>query len=394
MAYNFDKVVNRKDTDSMKWNNLKDNYGSEDLLPMWVADMDFQSPKDIMEAFKKRVEHGVFGYPYIDGSVYDSIINWAKKRYHWNIEKEWIIFTPGVVVGLNIGIKEIGEKGDNVVVQTPVYPPFFRVVENYGRELRVNPIKFDGEKFVMDFEDLEEKIDYKTKVMMLCNPHNPVGRSWTKEELNRVGEICIKNDITIISDEIHADLTLSGTNHIPIASISEELSNRTITLMSPSKTFNIAGLFTSIAIVPNKELREGYARTLEKMEIGHVSIFGIVGLQAAYSKGEGWLNEALIYIEDNIDFTIEYINKNIPEIKVLKPEATYLLWLDFRGLDKTPDEINEALLNVGKIILNDGRPYGEGGEGYFRLNVGCPRSIVEDGLDRIKKSVESLKVKA
>lgn len=394
MSYNFDKVVNRKDTDSTKWNNLKDNYGSEDLLPMWIADMDFQSPTDVIDAFKKRVEHGVFGYPYIGTNVYDSIINWVRKRYHWDIKKEWIIFTPGVIVGLNIGIKEIGEKGDNVVVQTPVYPPFFRVVENYGRELKVNPIKFDSGKFAMDFEDLEEKIDDKTKVMMLCNPHNPVGRAWTKEELNRLGEICIKNDLTIISDEIHADLTLRGTKHIPIASISEELSNMTITLISPSKTFNIAGLFTSIAIVPNKELRERFTKSLEQMEIGHVSIFGRVGLEAAYSKGEGWLNEALLYIEDNIDFVIEYIKKNIPEIKVVKPEATYLLWLDFRGLNKTADEVNEALLNVGKIILNDGRPYGEGGEGYFRLNVGCARSIVEDGLDRIKKSVESLKVKA
>lgn len=391
MKYNFDKIVNRKGTDSIKWNNLKDNYGSEDLLPMWVADMDFESPKEVIDAFKERVEHGVFGYPHIDQNVYDSIINWAKKRYDWHIKKEWIVFTPGVIVGLNIGIKEIGEEGDNVVVQTPVYPPFFRVVENYHRELRINPIKFDGEKFVMDFEDLEEKIDDKTKVMMLCNPHNPVGRAWTKDELTHVGEICTKNDMTIISDEIHADLTLRGTKHIPIASLSEELANRTITLMSPSKTFNIAGLFTSISIVPNKELREKFTSSLEKMEIGHVSIFGSIGLQAAYSKGETWLNEALLYMEDNIDFVIEYINKNIPEIKIVKPEATYLLWLDFRGLNKTPDEINESLLNVGKIILNDGRPYGEGGEGYFRLNVGCPRSIVEDGLDRIKKSIEALK---
>lgn len=391
MTYNFDKVVNRKRTDCVKWNNLKDNYGSEDLLPMWIADMDFESPKEVIEAFRERVNHGIFGYPYIDQSVYDSIIDWANKRYDWDIKREWITFTPGVIVGLNIGIKEIGEKGDNVVVQTPVYPPFFRVVENYGRKLRLNPIEFDGEKFVMDFEDLESKIDDKTKVMMLCNPHNPVGRAWTREELNRVGEIATKNDLIIISDEIHADLTLKGTKHIPIASISEELANRTITLMSPSKTFNIAGLFTSIAIIPSQELRETFVRSLEKMEIGHVSIFGSIGLQAAYSKGEEWLNEALLYIEDNIDFTIEYINKNIPEVKVVKPEATYLLWLDFRSLGKTPDEVNEALLNVGKIILNDGRPYGEGGEGYFRLNVGCPRSIVKDALDRIKRSVEVLK---
>lgn len=391
MKYNFDKKINRKNTDSIKWNNLKENYGSEDLLPMWVADMDFESPKEVIDALKERVEHGVFGYPYIGDEVYNSIINWVRKRYNWHIKKEWIVFTLGVIVGLNIAIKEIGEEGDNVLVQTPVYPPFFRVIENHKRELRVNPIKFDGEKFLIDFEDLEEKIDKRSKLMMLCNPHNPVGRAWTREELNRLGEICIKNDIKIISDEIHADLTLEGVKHTPIASISEELANRTITLLSPSKTFNIAGLFTSIAIVPNKELRETFKKSLEKMEIGHVSIFGSLALEAAYSEGGEWLNEALIYIEDNIDFAIEYIQKHIPQIKVSKPDATYLLWLDFRSLGKTADEVKEALLNVGKIILNDGRPYGQGGEGYFRLNIGCPRSRVEDGLKRIKKAVESLK---
>ena len=391
MKYNFDKKIDRKNTDSIKWNNLKDAYGSEDLLPMWVADMDFESPKEVIDALKDRVEHGVFGYPFIGEEVYRSIINWIKKRYNWDIKKEWIVFTPGVVAGLNIAIKEIGKEGDNVVVQTPVYPPFFRAVENHNRELRLNPIKVDGEKFLIDFEDLEEKIDKKSKIMMLCNPHNPVGRAWKREELDRLGEICIKNDMKIISDEIHADLTLEGVRHIPIASVSEELANRTITLLSPSKTFNIAGLFTSIAIIPNKELREIFTRSLEKMEIGHVSIFGSLALEAAYSKGEEWLIQALIYIEENIDFAIGYIQKEIPQVKVSKPDATYLLWLDFRALGKTSDEINEALLKIGKIILNDGRPYGQGGEGYFRINIGCPRSRVEEGLERIKKAVESLK---
>lgn len=391
MKYNFDELINRKGTDSKKWNNLTEDYGSEDLLPMWVADMDFQSPPEVIDALKERVEHGIFGYPFIADSVYDSIINWAKKRYDWDIKKEWILFTPGVVVGLNIGIKEIGEKGDNVVVQTPVYPPFFRILENNERELNPNPLKLDGENFVMDFEALEESINDKTKVMMLCNPHNPVGRAWSKEELTRLGDICIKNDMTIISDEIHCDLTLKGIKHLPIASISPELENRTITLMSPGKSFNVAGLFTSIAIIPNEQLRETFNLSLEKMEIGKVSTFGAAGLEAAYSKGENWINEALLYIEDNMDFAIEYLNKNIPEIKVVKPDATFLLWLDFKALGKTADEVNEALLKVGKIVLNDGRPYGEGGEGYFRLNVGCPRRTLEEGLKRIKQAVDSLK---
>ncbi len=393
MEYNFDKVIERRGTDSKKWNNLKEDYPSEDLLAMWVADMDFETAKEIKDAFRERVDHGIFGYPYIDDNVYKSIINWAKKRYDWEIKKEWIVFTPGVVAALNIGIKNGGKEGDNVLVQSPVYPPFYRIVENNKRKAKINPIKFNGEKFVMDFEDLESKIDSKTKTLMLCNPHNPLGRSWTREELIRLGEICIENDITIMSDEIHGDLTLKGIKHTPIASISTELANRTITFMSPSKSFNIAGLFTSLAIIPNKKLRDRFQQTIEEMEIGHVHLFGALGLERAYSQGEEWLKQVLLYIEDNIDFSIDYIEKNIPEIKVIKPEATYLLWLNFSGLKKDPEEINQALLDIGKIILNDGRPYGIGGEGYFRLNVGCPRTIVEEGLDRIKKTVASLKEK-
>ncbi len=391
MTYNFDKIIDRRKTDSLKWNNLKDSYGSGALLPMWIADMDFESPREIIDAMKERVDHGVFGYPYIGDDIYDIIIAWAKKRYNWDLKKEWIIFTPGVVTGLNIGIKEIGEKGDNVVVQSPVYPPFFKALENHEKELNVNPIIFKDGKFLINFEELKKKINDKTKIMMLCNPHNPVGRAWTREELIHIGEICTENDIIIISDEIHCDLTLKGVKHIPIASISPELEDKTITLMSPSKSFNIAGLFTSIAIIPNEKLRSIYIKSMEGMGIGHTPIFGIVGLKAAYGKGEKWLNEALIYIEANIDFAIKYIQKEIPEIKLAKPEATYLLWLDFRALNKSADEIEDALINTGKIILNDGRPYGVGGEGFFRLNVGCARSILEDGLDRIKRTVEVLR---
>lgn len=390
MSYNFDKKIERKKTDSRKWNNLTEVYGSEDLLPMWVADMDFESSKEIKDAFKERVDHGVFGYPYLDDSIYNSIISWTKKRYNWDIKKEWILFTPGVVAGLSIGINNIGQEGDNVIVQSPVYPPFYRVLDNNKRKLNVNPIKFNGEKHVMDFEDLESNINTRTNLMMLCNPHNPVGRSWTYEELSQLGEICIKNDITIISDDIHADLTLKGIKHIPIASISDRLADRTITLMSPSKSFNIAGLFTSIAIISNEELRKSFEESIEKLEIGHVHLFGALGLETAYSKGERWLDQALIYIEDNIDFAIEYIEKNIPQISLVKPDATYLLWLNFKELGKSDEEINKALLEVGKIILNEGSFYGQGGKGHFRINVGCPRSTLEDGLARIKKAIESL----
>jgi len=390
MKYNFDELVDRRNSDSVKWRELEEFQGEKDVLPMWVADMDFKSSDEIIEALKTRVEHGVFGYPYIDDSFYESIINWIKNRYNWEIKKEWILFTPGVVMGLNIGVRELVEEGEKVLVQSPVYPPFYRVVNNNKRIVNNVPLIHNGEKFVMDYENLEKKIDDDTKLMMLCSPHNPVGRVWTKEELIKLGDICINNNIIIISDEIHCDLTLKGHKHIPLASISKELEERTITLMAPSKTFNIAGLHTSVAIIPNENLRNKYSRAIEIMEIGNISIFGALALETAYNHGGQWLKEVMEYIESNIDFAIDYINKNIPEIKVHKPEGTYLLWLDFRSLNKSSDEISEALIKNGKVYLNDGRPYGPGGEGYFRLNIACPRAILEDGLNRIEKAVKSL----
>lgn len=391
MKYNFDEIVDRKPTNAKKWNNLEEIYGHKDMLSMWIADMDFKSADEIIEALKKRVEHGVFGYVDMEDSFYDAVINWAKYRYDWDIKKEWILFTPGVVIGLNIGVRELVNEGDKVLVQPPVYPPFYDVLENNGRVLSENVLVDDGERFVIDYEDLEEKLSDGTKLMMLCNPQNPVGRVWTREELSKIGEIAIKNDVTIISDEIHGDLTLKGVKHIPLASISKELEQRTITLMAPSKTFNIAGLVTSVAIIPNEELRDVYAKAIEAMEVDNLSIFGAVGLEVAYNEGKEWLDQVMEYIESNIDYTIDYINKNIPEIKVYKPEGTFLLWLDFKNTNKTADEVEDALLNIGRVILNDGRPYGTGSDGYFRLNIACPRSILEDGLKRIEKAVDSLK---
>lgn len=390
MKYNFDEIIDRRNSDSVKWSELEGFNGEKGILPMWVADMDFKSADEIIETFRARVEHGVFGYPYIGDSLYESIINWVKNRYNWEIKKEWILLIPGVVMGLNIGVRELVGEGENVLVQSPVYPPFYRVVNNNKRVVNNVPLIHNGEKFVMDYENLERKIDGDTKLMMLCSPHNPVGRVWAEEELIKLGDICRKNDITIISDEIHCDLTLKGYKHIPLASLSKELEQRTITLMAPSKTFNIAGLNTSVAIIPNENLRYKYNRAIEIMEIGNISIFGALGLEVAYNHGGQWLKEVMEYIEDNINFATEYINKNISEIKVVRPEATYLLWLDFRALNKSPDEINDALIKVGKVFLNDGRPYGIGGEGFFRLNIACPRTILEDGLNRIEKVVKCL----
>lgn len=389
MKYNFDEIIDRRNSDSIKWNYFEGMEVTEDMLPMWIADMDFVSSQEIIQAMKDRAEHGVFGYIYRSDSFYDSIINWMKKRHNWEIKKEWILYIPGVVMGLNIGIRELIGENEKVLVQPPVYPPFYRVLNNNKRIANNNPLIHDGDKYLMDYDGLKAQID-DTKIMMLCNPQNPVGRVWTKEELARLGEICIENDMIIISDEIHSDFTLKGIKHTPMASISKELEQRTITLMAPSKTFNIAGLVTSVAIIPNDDIRKIYQKSIEAMEIDNTNIFGAMGLEVAYNYGEEWLDQVLEYIEDNIDYAVEYINKNIPGVKVDRPEGTYLLWLDCRGVGKTADEINRAFLEVGKVILNDGRPYGEEGDGFFRLNIGCPKSVLTDGLKRIEKAIKSL----
>lgn len=388
MKYNFDEIIDRRGSGSVKWKNLEEEYGYKDILPMWIADMDFKSSKEIIESLNKIVEDGVFGYGYLVEGFYDSIVNWVKKKHNWEIKKEWILFTPGVIVGFNIPVREFVKEGEKILVQGPVYPPFFRVMNNNNRIVNNNPLIYNGEKYLMDFEDLKSKIDKDTKLMMLCNPHNPVGRVWTKEELEKLGKICLDNNILIVSDEIHCDLTFKGEKHIPIASLSKELAENTITLMAPSKTFNIAGLSTSFAIIPNEEIREAYCKAIEAMEIGSSNIMGIAALEAAYNHGEDWLNQAMDYIEDNADYAIEYIRKNIPRIKVDKPEATYLLWLDFRDYNMSQEEITDLLINKGRLLLNDGSPYGTQGEGdgFFRINVACPRAMLEEGLKRLKKA--------
>lgn len=390
MKYNFDEIVNREATGSKKW-DMPDEKDMENVLPMWVADMDFKSPQEVIDAFIERANHGVFGYTWREDSFYDAIINWCKRRYDWDVKKEWILFTPGVVMGLNIGVMKLTEPGDKVMIQTPVYPPFKGVIVNKEREAMEIGLINDGTKYVMDFDNIENSIDEKTKLFMLCSPHNPVGRVWTEEELIKLGNICLERNIPIISDEIHADFIFKNHKHHVLASLSKEFEQNTITLLAPSKTFNIAGLGTSVAIIPNEEIRQKYQDAIDYMSIWSSNIFGIVGLTEAYNHGEEWLDQLLVYLEDNTDYAIDYINKNISDVKVNKPDGTYLLWLDFNDIDKTADEIKDALVNVGKINLNDGRPYGKEGEKFFRLNIGCPRATLEDGLRRIELAVNSLK---
>ncbi|WP_333656969.1 MalY/PatB family protein [Tissierella praeacuta] len=380
--YNFDEIIDRKLSNSIKW------WESKDILPMWIADMDFKVADEILDAMKKTIDHGIIGYDDKPDSFYESIINWVKDRYNWEIKKEWLVFTPGVVPGLGISIKSFSKEGDKVIIQPPVYPPFYRVIENNNRRVVENSLIYKDNKYIMNIDDLEKSIDKDVKIAMICSPHNPVGRVWKKEELEVFGNLCLKNNIIMISDEIHCDLTFSDYKHIPLASISDEFANNTITFMAPSKTFNIAGLFASVAIIPNEKLRKLYNDTIENMEITHTNGFSIIGFEAAYKYGKNWLSQAIRYIEDNADFAVDYINKNIPEIKTYKPEGTFLMWLDFKSLGKTSEEINELLINKGKVQLNNGATFGTAGEGFFRLNIGCPREVLKEGLDRIKKAIQ------
>lgn len=324
----------------------------------------------------------------IPDSFYNSIINWIGKKYDWNIKKEWITFIPGVVPGISVAVEEFSDEGDEMLIQPPVYHPFYGVAKVNKRVIVENKLIFDGEKYKMDLKDMKDKITKETKIAVLCSPHNPVGRVWKREELEEFSKICIDNNVIIVSDEIHSDLILKGYKHVPTASINKEIMANTITLMAPSKTFNIPGLFASVAIIPNENLRNRFNQRLEKWSITHANTFSVAGFTAAYTHGEEWLKQALEYLEDNIDFAVKYINDNIKGVKTYKPEGTYLLWLDFNDIGKTTNELDELLLNKGKVMLNNGEMFGPGGEGFFRLNIGCPRSVLEDGLKRIKLAVE------
>ncbi len=389
MKYNFDEIIDRRNSDSKKWNEQDDKLLDGDILPMWIADMDFKSCDEIVDALKERADHGVFGYPYINDSVYESIIKWVKDSYNWDIKREWISFTPGVVAGFNLGIRVLTKENEGVIIQPPVYPPFYRVINASGRELVANPLRYEDNRFEIDFEDLEDKLK-ESKLLLLCSPHNPVGRVWTREELERISELVIKYDAYIVSDEIHGDLVFKDHNHINIGSLSKEMEKRTITLIAPSKTFNIAGLATSVGIIPNPEIKKAFDEEAMRLEVGGVSIFGGVALEASYRHGKDWLDQAMDYIEGNADFAVDYIRKNIPKIKVNKPEGTFLLWLDFKEYGLDQNVLVDLLRDKGRVTLNDGSAFGQEGVGFLRFNIGCPKSLVEEGLKRIEKALQSL----
>ena len=390
IKYNFDEIIKRENTNSVKYDLRKKLFGNADVIPMWVADMDFRTPDFIVEAIRKRTVHEIFGYTFRSDSFNDSVVNWMQKRHNWKVEKEWISFSPGVVPALNILVQTLTKPEDKVIVQPPVYFPFFGAVENNGRRMVENELKLVNGRYEIDFEHLESIIDKDVKMLLLCSPHNPCSRVWDKVELEKIANICLKNNVLIVSDEIHSDLILKPFKHVPTASISKEISDITITCVAPSKTFNLAGFHTSAVICSNAELLKKYNKFLDDFHLGGGNIFGFEALESAYNNGENWLTQLLEYLGNNVQFVKDFLQKNIPEIKIINPEATYLLWLDFRGLNMSNKEIKKILIEKTNVGLSDGRMFGRGGDGFQRLNIACPRVVLEKALMNI---CNALKIK-
>ena len=385
MKYDFDKITQRRGTNSYKWDSTDD----KEVLPMWVADMDFPTAPCIINALEKRVEHGIFGYTRVPEEYYDAVISWFSRRHHWKPKREWFIYTSGVVPALSAVIKALTNVGDKVLTLTPVYNCFFSSIRNNGCELDSCALRYENNTFSIDYEDLERRAaDPKTTLMLLCNPHNPSGRVWTREELQRIGDICIKNNVVVVADEIHCELVHPGFTYTPFASVSEEFQKHSVTCVAPSKAFNIAGLQIANIIVENDKWRQRIDKAININEVCDVNPFGVIATIAAYNEGEEWLNQLLQYIHGNYLFFKDYCEEHLPQLPVAPLEGTYLAWMDCRSLGIPSEELEEELMKEAKLWLNAGSMYGKEGEGFMRWNLACPRQLVKEGLERFSQFVD------
>jgi len=385
----FDEVYDRLNTRSVKWDMRKDVFQSEDVLPMWVADMDFKAPEAVNDALIKRAQHGIYGYTVIDNDVKNSIINWIESKQGWKIKSQWLNFSPGVVNTLHMAVQAFTEPGDKILLQTPVYTPFYNVIKAHDRELIKNPLIYKENYYTIDFSDFEEKLKSGVKAFILCSPHNPVGRVWKKEELKEMARLCLKYDVLIFSDEIHADLIFPEEQHISIASLSEEIANQTITCMAPSKTFNLAGLQASYAITPDREKREKLEKTFDKQGIHMLNTMAITALEAAYNHGKPWLDELMSVLKGHQEYVTEMLKKHADSLKVTKSEGTYLLWIDCSELNMDASELKKFMIEKAGVGLNSGIDYGEEGEQFMRMNIACPRETLVEGVNRIIEAVKT-----
>jgi len=398
MKYDFDKIIERRGTNCNKWDLNQQLFGTDDVLDMWVADMDFPCPEPVVQAVIERAKHPIYGYSFPPASLYEAIIERTERYYGWEIRKEWIVFTSGIVDGFYTAIESLTDPGDEVIIQPPVYYPFSGAIRNAGAHIASNPLIFDGKRYVMDYEGFEELFRVYTgfpaktpriKAFLLCSPHNPVGRVWTKEELEKVAEICLRHNCVIISDEIHCDILMPGVKHISTATLSPEVEQNTITFMAGSKTFNLAGLRTGYAIIPNPVLRKKFVETRAMRPEGNM--FGYAALEAAYRYADDYLEQLREYLAGNIRLFVDYINQNIPGVTAIEPEGTYLVWVDFRGLGMDDLALQNFIRFKARIAVDDGYAFGKEGSGFARFNLACPRSMVKEALSRLEQAVASLK---
>ena len=378
MKYDFDKTIDRRATNSYKWDSAP-----EGVLPMWVADMDFRTASAIIDALQKRVAHGIFGYTRVPDAYYDAVTSWFSRRHGWDIDREWIIYTSGVVPAVSAVIKALTVPGDKVIVQTPVYNCFFSSIRNNGCEIVSNPLRRTADTYEMDFDALERcAADPRAKVMLLCNPHNPAGRVWSPDELTRLGNICLRNGVTVVADEIHCELVYQGFKYTPFASLSDAFLHRSVTCVSPSKAFNIAGLQIANIVAFDNDLRSRIDKAININEVCDVNPFGVAATIAAYNEGEEWLNQLVDYLHGNYEAMAEFCRRELPEFPITRLEGTYLVWMDCSSLGMPSDALENALLDDARLWLNAGTMYGAEGEGYMRWNIACPRSVMLDGLNR------------
>lgn len=388
MSYNFDKIIDRTGSGDLKHCVLKERYGRDDLLPLWVADMDFETPEFITDALRQRLEHSLFGYTVVPEELWATIIRWIADHHRWQVERQWLTYIPGIVKGIGMAINVFVKDDEKVIIQPPVYHPFRLTPQGNGRKVVFNPLKEkpDG-GYEMDFEQLAEVADKKCRLLILSNPHNPAGICWDADTLRRLAHFCYEHNIIVISDEIHSDMALFGNRHIPFATVSDEAAQISITFGAPSKTFNIAGIVSSYAIVPNPTLRRRFYTWLEANELNDPPLFAPIATIAAYQNGEQWRRQMLAYVEENIRFVEDYCLENIPAVKPLRPQASFLVWLDCRALGLNHEQLIDLFVNRAHLALNDGEMFGQGGEGFVRLNVGTPRAILKQALEQLKRAI-------
>ena len=387
--YNFDEVVDRWKTSCVKYDGMAEAYpGKEGLTPLWVADMDFKTPDFIVDALKARCEHPIFGYTFGDDAYYNSITSWLVYKYNWEIQRKWLSYIPGIVKGIGFAVQCFTQPGDKVIIQPPVYHPFHRVPTSMKREVVYNPLKLVNGVYEMDFEQLESIVDEQCKLLILSNPHNPGGIVWPKETLVRLAEICAKHHVLVISDEIHAEMNYPQFVHHPFASVSETAAHCSITFMAPSKTFNIPGIVTSYSIIPDEQIRNTFYSFMEAGEFNDGTLFAYVATEAAYTYGAEWLQQMRAYVMDNVRFVDAYLQGHIPQIKVYLPQASFLIWLDCHELGLSQPELVSLFKDKAGLLLNDGSMFGPGGEGFMRMNVGCPRSVLVTALEALKKAID------